>query len=81
MNMKNKRGRKRDDSKWQSVYNYVVQYKANNDGLSPSVRDIASECDISSTSHVTYIIDGMEDLAMTQRGIKVRGGRWRKTTN
>ncbi len=60
---------------------YIIDYKTTHDGLSPSIRDIASECNIPSTSTVSYYLDTLESedkikLAAGHKGIMVVGGVW-----
>jgi DNA-binding IclR family transcriptional regulator len=60
---------------------YIIDYKAAHDGLSPIVRDIASECNIPSTSTVYRFLNVLESegkikLAERGRGIMVVGGVW-----
>ncbi len=60
---------------------YIIDYKASHDGLSPSIRDIARECNIPSTSTVSYDLATLESegkikLAEGRKGIMVVGGVW-----
>jgi hypothetical protein len=60
---------------------YIIDYKTVHDGLSPTIRDIASECSIPSTSTVSYYLatletEGKIKLAERGRGIMVVGGLW-----
>lgn len=66
---------------YDNIYNYIVSYKQCHCGDSPGFRDIALECDISSTSVVSYILDALEQegrikLNSDARSIEVCGGRW-----
>lgn len=72
-------------NKTQKIYNFITDYKTANDGLSPSHREIATACDISSINTVSNHIDKLVDAGMIEmrsgiskrvRGIKVVGGRW-----
>lgn len=65
----------------EKVYRYIIDYKQAHDGLSPTVREIADACDISSTSVVNYNLDKLEAAGKIRRayglsGIQVAGGRW-----
>jgi SOS-response transcriptional repressor LexA len=60
---------------------YIIDYKTVHDGLSPTIRDIASECNIPSTSTVSCYLDILEsegkiEFAEGRRGIMVVGGVW-----
>jgi SOS-response transcriptional repressor LexA len=60
---------------------YIIDYKAAHDGLSPIIREIASECNIPSTSTVYRFLNVLESegkikLAERGRGIMVVGGVW-----
>ena len=64
------------------VFDYLVRYKTDNDGLSPTYRMIAEELEISSTSVVKYYLKKLEAGGMIAfghkgRGIKIIGGTWR----
>ena len=69
----------------QEIYDFIIDYKIANDGLSPSIREIATACNISSTSIVDYHIGKLVDAGKIEmrsgigkkvRGIKVVGGLW-----
>lgn len=66
-----------------AVLKYIIDYKAEHDGLSPTLRDICMKLDIASTSSVSYILAGLEKqgkirkLGDWKRGIVVTGGQWR----
>ena len=73
-------GRKAQN-KENNVFGYIIQYKTDNDGLSPSYREICKELNIRSVSTVYYYIRKLEKqgkIAMGKKasGIKVIGGRW-----
>ena len=65
------------------IFDFIVAYKTDNDGNSPSIRDIRDRCKIPSTSTVYYylmILDDEEKIIyhMGQtRSIEVIGGKWR----
>ena len=65
------------------VFEFIVAFKQDNDGLSPSVSEIGAACDINSTSVTRYHLDCLVRLGMIEceyggksRMIKVVGGRW-----
>lgn len=64
------------------VYKFLLDFKARNDGNSPSVREIAAGIGVHSTSHVMFLLRKLEemDLVMVQdarsRMIHVVGGKW-----
>lgn len=79
-----KRGPQPDgDVKSDAIYRYIVRYKAANDGLSPSVREMVRALGLSSTSVVIYHLDRLEKAGRIIRagryeaGIKIPGGEWR----
>ena len=67
-----------------AVYDYIVDYKAKNNGNSPSTREIKDKFDISSTSLVFSILKGIEKMGLIDlssnagqsRSIIVIGGSW-----
>ena len=66
----------------QSVYDFIVQYKINNTGLSPTQREIVAGTDITAVSIVFYDLDILENAGLIyrnpkiSRGIQVVGGKW-----
>lgn len=69
------------------IYHYIIAYKRQNDGNSPSVRQIALRCDLASTSQVHYYLNILEtqnrirridkgDGVDGRRYIAVVGGKW-----
>jgi SOS-response transcriptional repressor LexA len=68
----------------QRVYGFIIKYKVDHDGVSPSVSEIGRSCGISSTSITRYTLDCLERLGMIKceygsgksRMIRVVGGRW-----
>ena len=62
------------------VYEFIVKYKTENDGLSPSMREIMGQ-GVSSTSVVDWHLKKLEQEGKIScngvRGIKVIGGEWR----
>jgi len=65
-----------------AVYDYIVRYKLQCDGLSPTVRDIRAAINLSSTSIANHILAVLEDQGRIKRipnkaaGIMVTGGHW-----
>jgi predicted transcriptional regulator len=71
-------------NKAQAIYQYIVTFKEKYDGNSPSFREIAIGCDISSTSMVNYYLDQLIDEGLIEMAeglerskIMVKGGEWR----
>ena len=65
-----------------SIFHFIISYKTENDGLSPTYREICEECGISSTSVVRYHLlkleqEGKIAFGKKKRGIKIIGGEWR----
>lgn len=65
------------------IYDLIIQFKQNNDGNSPSVREILSACDLRTTSAVQYHLEKLEQAGRISlagqyrsRSIRVTGGRW-----
>ena len=66
----------------EDVLAYITAYKTANDGNSPTIREIMSGCNVSSTSLVSYILRDLQDdgkirVMQGSRGIMVVGGQWR----
>jgi SOS-response transcriptional repressor LexA len=68
----------------ETVYQYIISFKVDHDGNSPTIREIASGCTISSISQVQYYLDRLVDdgrIEMSEgigrRKIIVKGGCWR----
>jgi len=64
------------------VFDLIVAYKKANDGISPTLREIILNTDITSTSVVKWYLNNLENLGLIEvpkksyRGIKVIGGKW-----
>ena len=61
------------------AYRYIVKYKTQHDGNSPSMRQICDAIGIASTNTVSGYLDKLVDAGMIrkQRGnISVVGGKW-----
>ena len=68
---------------YRDIFDYIVEYKRNNDGNSPSIREIMKACRLSSTSVTNYILNHLEAEGLIllpergiSRGIRVIGGKW-----
>lgn len=65
-----------------AVYNRIVEFKREHDGLSPTRREICDGTGITSTSVCNRVLDSLERLGHialwddTPRGIMVKGGKW-----
>lgn len=68
------------------VYQFILKHKQDNDGNSPSVRNIQSALNLSSTSTVRGALQDLERQGLielnggTARNIKVVGGQWTPPT-
>lgn len=70
----------------EAVLRWIIKYKREHDGNSPTVRELQKGCEISSTSVVKYILNHLEDrgkIVQTDDGdryksrcIEVVGGVW-----
>lgn len=65
------------------VYAYIVSYKMDHDGNSPTIREISAACGFSSTSVADYNLHKLERAklirfrkAFRARQIDVVGGKW-----
>ncbi len=72
----------------QRIFNWIVQYKTEHDGNSPTLRELMRACDMSSLSVVAYNLRRLERAgkitlagrrAQTRR-IVVIGGEWHLNT-
>ena len=65
-----------------AVYRYIVRYKVENDGVSPSLRDLGDYIGVKSTSLVSYYLSLLEEAGLIvvdtrqARGIKLVGGQY-----
>lgn len=65
------------------IFEFIVEYKSQNDGNSPTIREIADGCGISSTSVVNYNLMKLAKFGIISlshagvaRKISVPGGFW-----
>ena len=65
------------------VFKFIVDFKKDHDGNSPTVREIAEKCEISSISTVSFILDELDESGKIElknngqsRQIQVVGGSW-----
>ena len=68
---------------YQDVLDFIISYKQLHDGNSPTCREIAEACSISSMSVVAYILQSLErqnklilEHSHLARNIIVVGGNW-----
>lgn len=65
-----------------AVLDFIIGYKGDNDGNSPSIRDIVENCQVRSTSHAGKILKKLQDHGLIRftpkqaRTIRVVGGKW-----
>jgi SOS-response transcriptional repressor LexA len=71
----------------EAVFDFIVAYKREHDGNSPTIREIMLACGISSTSMVVFYLNKLERRGIIRRpepvfgaryanGIEVVGGKW-----
>lgn len=66
----------------EKVFDYICDYKKENDGNSPTVREIKRGCGLSSESVVSYHLDILQCEGKirrwphTWRRVEVVGGKW-----
>jgi len=64
------------------VFDFIIHFKENSNGNSPTLREIAWNTSLTSTSFVKYHLDKLEELGLITvnpkqaRGIEVVGGKW-----
>lgn len=69
----------------EDVFAYIVRYKQEHDGASPSYRQIVEACGLRGVSSVVCVLDRLEDAGRIYRGgglnrsITVVGGSWTMT--
>lgn len=67
-----------------AIYEFIIQYMTESNGIAPAVRDIAEGLGISSTSQVRYSMDRLVEQGRVTvdpriaRGIHVVGYGWGK---
>ena len=70
------------EMKRRDLLDYIIDYKQENDGNSPTMRQIMENLSYSSTSVVTYNLNVLENQGLIKRqygdarGIIVTGGQW-----
>lgn len=67
-----------------AVLDYIITYKREHDGNSPSLRQMMTACRVTSTSNMSYILADLQKGGQIvvnpgSRGIEVIGGRWSYT--
>jgi len=65
----------------EDVLRFIVRFKQENDGNSPTMREICDGCGIPSLSHLDVILNKLDEAGWIQReggkrGIRVAGGSW-----
>ncbi len=65
------------------IYQYIINFKVEHDGNSPTIREITQGCHISSTSLANYYLGQLVDEGriemsdcIASRKIMVKGGSW-----
>jgi len=67
-----------------SVYDFIVKFKTDHDGIAPSVLEIGKACGINSTSAVRHVLDSLVLFGMIKcdygkgksRMISIPGAHW-----
>lgn len=65
----------------QTIYDYIIEYKSQNDGNTPATKQIMAACGISSTSMVSRRVNELIEAGLIERGdgklnIRVVGAVW-----
>ena len=77
-----KKGYRKYPNRKNEVFEFIIKFKTENDGQSPTLRDIVQNTLASSTSVASYVLDELEEdgkikrTANWDRGIRVIGGKW-----
>ena len=78
-----RRPRTLDESRRDAILAFIIQYKRAHDGASPTLKEIAAACELSSMPTVRYHLlklaaAGRIELGVgaTARSIRVPGGEW-----
>ena len=67
----------------EAILQFVIAYKQEHDGISPTIREISDALGLNSTSLVKFYLERLEEggkiqmVANSSRGIMVTGGAWR----
>lgn len=70
------------NDKDQEILDYIIRYKAANDGVAPSRREIVANCSPGSTSEASRLLGRLQKFGFIQidpddpRVIRVDGGKW-----
>jgi hypothetical protein len=62
------------------VFEFIVRYKQEHDGLSPSLAEIASECQLSPSTvkyHLLVLERDRRIRVIGRRSIEIPGGAWK----
>ena len=62
-----KLGRIPNSTTTKEIYNYILDYKSNHDGNSPSIREIMSQTSVNSTSVVQHHLLKMVDMGLIEK--------------
>lgn len=68
----------------QQVYKFILAYKSQHDGNSPSLHEIGKGCGLRSMGYISEALHGLESLGLIRlnyvdgkaRAIEVIGGKW-----
>jgi SOS-response transcriptional repressor LexA len=69
-----------DASTRDKIFNFIVKYKSEHDGLAPSNKEMAQACfiSISSVKHHIFMLEREDRIRVKgRRAIEVTGGNWK----
>jgi SOS-response transcriptional repressor LexA len=75
----NKKGKARAYD-YEAILNWIIRYKIEHDGLSPTMQQIATACGLKTMSHVAYILNTLEKdqrIILTPGGIQLPHSMYR----
>lgn len=76
---------KRLGTRTANVYHYIIKFKAEHDGVPPTIREIRDNTSHTSTSTVDYDLNKLEQAGLITRirggAIMVSNGRWQEPPN
>lgn len=71
-----------DQGRYRQVYKFLIEYKRENDGNTPTIREIAEALGFSSTSLSRHYLNGLDRIGLIRReklksrGVEIVGGYW-----
>ena len=73
------------ETRIEQLFDFIVSYKREHDGIAPSLRDMAEHMGITSTSHIAYFLRKLAKsgriviIPHLGRHISIPGGSWQYT--